>query len=151
MEGQRAPTGGMVARTRQEQGRGGWLSTLGAAREGGAVALRHGQQREGGRAPWIELCAPTGIERRDGGGKWRGALASCWPWSKEQRARREVEAPWERGSAMGAWSSAPCLQPCGRRRQAAAARGRRKRVAARRIRWVGMENFQICKGEGSYL
>jgi hypothetical protein len=26
-----------------------------------------------------------------------------------------------------------------------------RRVAARRIRGVGMENFQICKGEGSYL
>jgi glucose/arabinose dehydrogenase len=29
--------------------------------------------------------------------------------------------------------------------------GRKKEVAARGIRGVGMENFQICKGEGSYL
>jgi hypothetical protein len=27
----------------------------------------------------------------------------------------------------------------------------KEKVAARRIRGVGRENFQICKGEGSYL
>jgi hypothetical protein len=63
MEGERAMAGEMVARPRQEQGRGGWPSTLGAAREGGAVAWRHVQQREGGRVPWSR-------------GKWRGAR----PW-----------------------------------------------------------------------
>jgi hypothetical protein len=92
----------------------------GPARHGRGVQSCCSAMGEGVSAPWIAK------------GR-KGAAGLCWPWSKEQRARREVEAPWERGSAMGAWSLAPCLQPCGRRRQAAAARGRRKRVAARKI------------------
>jgi hypothetical protein len=47
MEEQRAPAGGAVARPRQEQGRGGWSSTLGAARDGGGAPGHPGR-----RAPW---------------------------------------------------------------------------------------------------
>jgi hypothetical protein len=52
MEGERATAGEVVARPRQEQGRGGWSPTLGVARESGVAAWRHVQQREGGMAPW---------------------------------------------------------------------------------------------------
>jgi hypothetical protein len=47
------------------------------------------------------------------------------------------------------------LPHAGGRRTVLAADGVKERgkekVAARKIRGVGMENFQICKGEGSYL
>jgi hypothetical protein len=51
--------------------------------------------------------------------------------------------------------SSLCLPHAGGRRTVLAADGVKERgkekVAARKIRGVGMENFQICKGEGSYL
>ena len=58
MEGERAMAGEVVARPRQEQGRGGWSPTLGAARENGVAARRYVQQREGGMAPWEARARP---------------------------------------------------------------------------------------------
>jgi hypothetical protein len=111
MEGERATAGEVVARPRQEQGRGGWSSTLGAARESAVAAWRHVQQREGGRAPWEARARPW--ERRgkeDGepaGGDGRARLhadmeLAIWssdrgcPWLLGEQRRR----PWELLAAM---------------------------------------------------
>jgi hypothetical protein len=99
------------------------------------------------------------------------------PWSREvrrlgrsdgEKGRRPVEgaAPWRRGGAAARlhhWSRGEegrhgrkgAELPARWGRRPPAARGGRsqgeKKVAARGIRGVGMEIFQICKGEGSYL
>jgi hypothetical protein len=65
------------------------------------------------------------------------------------RRSREGAAPWlaegRKGSLrVAVWEERAELLREGEE-------GRKKEVAARGIRGVGMENFQICKGEGSYL
>jgi hypothetical protein len=96
-----------------------WTAERGrkGAMEQGKMERGAGLRKKKGLGPMAEGAKNLGAIHGSGCslllGK-NGAAGLCWPWSKEQRARREVEAPWERGSAMGAWSSAPCLQPCAR-------------------------------------
>jgi hypothetical protein len=78
-----------VARPWQEQGRGGWSSTLGAVREGGGMS-----RCLGSRAPWIELCAPTGTERRDGGGNGEGRWLLAGRGAGRRRARERRWKFW---------------------------------------------------------
>jgi hypothetical protein len=115
MEGERATAGEVVARPRQEQGRGSWSPTLGTARESGVAAWRHVQQREGGMAPWEARARPwerTGKEEGSAGHgrEERGTAPSCCRTPRRRgerhgrlRARtREGAAPMEeRSSAAG--------------------------------------------------
>jgi hypothetical protein len=89
MEGERATAEEVVARPRQEQGRGGWSSTLGTARESGVAAWRHVQQREGGRVPWEARL--QGVARH--GERAQGKVESAAP--------RKLLRAGQRGSRQG--------------------------------------------------
>jgi hypothetical protein len=82
--------------------------------------------REEGRCPCYLGAERHGWPR---GGRGRAELpAGCSPWTAEGGRRNMLAVDAMKEKETG-----------------------KEKVAARKIRGVGMENFQICKGEGSYL
>jgi hypothetical protein len=90
---------------------------------------------DGSRRPW-EGKSPARHGQKKGGRK--GAVPAT-------RVPSAMAGRGEEGEELSSLCAAVWEDCCAREKKTG------RRVAARRIRGVGMENFQICKGEGSYL
>jgi hypothetical protein len=90
---------------------------------------------DGSHRPW-EGKAPARHGQKKGGRK--GVVPAT-------RVPSAMAGRGEEGEELSSLCAAVWEDCCAREKKTG------RRVAARRIRGVGMENFQICKGEGSYL